>query len=241
MEKEFCINNNLFKVSIIEDNEIYKDWLKLELVEQTNLEVVSTDNQGREGIESVKQYKPDLVTLDFQLKDMTGLEVAKRIKSYYPDIKIFILTAHNETSIIERIINNKCIDAIAVKGSPYFEINFLVAIKCILQGGTYLDPSLLRNLRETKNINGLNTLTQREFEIFVQSNSGKSDQQIALDLCVELAHIRNLKSRIAKKIRDENISNVILKLISNSYVLHTMIEPKNKQDKQCILSKPFNG
>ena len=145
---------------------------------------------------------------------MTGLEIAKRVKNYHPDIKIFVLTAHNEASIVERIINHKDIDAIAIKGSAYFEINFLTALVQVIEGGTYLDPSLLNKLRKTNNINGLNKLTKREFEVFIQSNSGKSDDKIANDLCVELYHIRNLKSRISSKIKNDNVNNIILKLAS---------------------------
>lgn len=218
-------DHNLFKVSIIEDSEIHREWLKTELIDSPKLKVVSTNSLGRDGIESAKKHKPDLVILDFQLQDMTGLEVAKRIKSYYSNIKIFVLTAHNESSIIERIINHRDIDAIAIKGSPYFEINFLTALTHIIEGGTYLDPSLLNNLRKTKNINGLNKLTQREFEVFIQANSGKCDDQIALDLCVELSHVRNLKSRITKKIKKDSVSNIILKLVNNSHPdsLHTAL------------------
>ncbi|STX50749.1 Uncharacterised protein [Legionella busanensis] len=61
--------------------------------------------------------------------------------------------------------------------------------------------------------------------MFVQSNSGKSDDKIALDLCVELSHVRNLKSRIAKKIKDDNVNNIILKLVNNAHPdsLHTSL------------------
>lgn len=226
MENKFCGNHGRFKIAIIEDSEIHQEWLYTELMDHPNFAVIHVSNLAWDGIDAVKKYKPDLVILDFQLHDMTGLEVAKRVKNYHSDIKIFMLTAHNETSIIERIINHKDIDAIAIKGSPYFEINFLTALVHVLEGGTYLDPSLLKKLRKTNNINGLNKLTTREFEIFIQSNSGKSDDKIADDLCVELSHIRNVKSRIASKIKDDNVNNIILKLASNSHLnfLHQKID-----------------
>ena len=206
-----------FKVSLIEDSEIHREWLRMELSNNKPIEIISIDRFGRDGIESAKLYKPDMILLDFQLEDMTGLEVSKRVKIYNPKIKIFALTAHTEISIIERIINDKNIDAIAIKGSHYFESNFLSAITHVIKGGSYLDPSLLKNLRESKNLHNLNKLTKREFEIFIQSNAGKSDSKIALDLRVELSHVRNLKSRVAKKIKDTNVDNLILKLVENSH------------------------
>ena len=157
------------------------------------------DTLGRKGIESVKLHQPHVVILDFQLEDMTGLEVAKRIKMQNDAIKIFMLTAHTEISILERIMSDKNIDAIAIKGSYYLEENLLLAINYVVQDGTYLDPSLLKILRESKKLPGLTSLTKREFEIFIQVNTGKSDARIAEDLCVELSHIKNIKSKIAKK------------------------------------------
>jgi DNA-binding NarL/FixJ family response regulator len=216
MEDKFYNDHDIYSVSIIEDSEIHKAWLKTELSDNPKIKIVAVDRFGRNGIGSVKQYNPNIVLVDFQLEDLTGLEVSTRIKNHNPDIRIFALTAHTEISIIERIINDKNIDAIAIKGSHYLEANFSTALIDVVKGGTYLDPSLLKNIRDSKNIKGLDKLTRREFEIFIQSHSGKSDEKIATDLCVELSHIRNLKSRISKKIKNTDIDNIASKLIKNS-------------------------
>jgi DNA-binding NarL/FixJ family response regulator len=49
-----------------------------------------------------------------------------------------------------------------------------------------------------------------------QSYSGKSDEKIAEDLCVELSHVRNVKSKITKKIKNDNIGNFVIELVKNS-------------------------
>jgi DNA-binding NarL/FixJ family response regulator len=202
-------NDPIIAVSIIEDSEIHREWLKAELESDNRFKIVSIDYIGRKGFESVKSYDPAIVLLDFQLEDMTGLEVSKRIKLYNEKIKIFIITAHTEISIIERLINDKNIDAIAIKGSRYFEDNFKAAINDVINGGTYLDPSLLKKLRESKNIGGLSDLTKREFEVFIQANSGKSDAKIAEDLYIELAHVKNIKSKINKKIKNADNQHLL--------------------------------
>lgn len=213
------ISNNLkqIRLNIIEDSEIHREWLKIELSFDESIQIASVDSLGKQGIESAKRNKPDIVLIDFQLKDMTGFEVLKRIKAYDNAVKIFMITAHTESSIIERMCHDKNIDALTIKGSRYFEENFLMAIRDVVNGGAYLDPSLLKKLRESKKSNGLTTLTKREFEIFVQANIGKSDLEIANDLCIEIAYVRNIKSKIAKKIKDDDIDNILLKLIKNAY------------------------
>jgi DNA-binding NarL/FixJ family response regulator len=209
-------NAEKIKISIIEDSKIHCEWLKLELRSDETLEIVSSDNLGRQGIESVKKHKPHLILLDFQLQDMTGLEVIKRVKSHHPTVKIFMITAHTESSLIARICQDKQIDALGIKGSRYFEENFLTAVHDIVNNGAYLDPILMKKLREYKNSKGLNFLTKREFEIFVQLNIGKTDFEIAHDLCVEIAYIRNLKSKIAKKMKNVDLDSLLSKLLNNT-------------------------
>lgn len=215
MRQDSC-NNKIIKISIIEDSKIYGEWLQTELLDHPTTNIASVDHIGRIGIDSIKFHRPDLVILDFQLEDITGLEVSRRIKSYDENIKIFIITAHIEISIVERLINDKNIDAIAIKGSPYFEENLLSAIRQVVNGGTYLDPSLLKKIRESKRLVGLSKLTKREFEVFIQASSGKTDDRIAEDLYVEIAHVKNIKSRVTKKVREDDINYFLSKLIENS-------------------------
>jgi len=218
MNKETQVEAKPALVSIIEDSAIHREWLKAQIEECNLLEIISVDQTGKSGIESIKRINPQIVLLDFQLADMTGLEVAKRIKAYNEDVKIFMLTAHAEAFIISRIIGDKNIDALAIKGSHYFELNFMAAIKYVLSGGTYLEPSVLDKIRQAKHQIGLSELTKREFELFIQINIGKSDQKIADDLCVELAHVRNMKSRILKKVKDDDLDGLLAKLIDNASV-----------------------
>jgi len=214
-----ALNTGMFpiKISIIEDSAIHLEWIKAEFHEDVMFEIVSADRLARKGLESIKSIQPNLVIVDFQLEDMTGLEVAKRIKAYSEQIKVFMITAHTEATIVERIYQDKNIDALAIKGSQYFGHNLKSAIKDVADGGAYLDPSLLNKLRESSKSNVISDLTKREFEIFIQSNAGKSDMKIAEDLCVELSYIKNLKSKITKKMKDANMDSLLRKLCENSY------------------------
>ena len=207
--------NAKYTITIVEDSRIHAEWLNAELSDN-NFSVLNIYQYGKEAILAIKASTPDLVILDFQLKDITGLEVAKKIKLFNSAIKIFMLTAHTEISIINRIITDKNIDALGIKSSPYFESNLISAILHICDGGTYLDPSLLGKLRESSSETNLTALTQREFEIFIQLNIGKSEEQISHYLNIELASVRNLNSKIAKKINRTKLAPLVSKLVKNA-------------------------
>lgn len=202
-------------IVIIEDSSFHTLWLQETLNADTNIVISHCTTLGKEGIDAVKALEPSLVLLDFQLADMTGLEVAKRIKAYHPHIKIFMITAHTEASIITRLVNDKNIDALGIKGSPYLEHNLIPAIYHVLHGGHYLDSSLLTQIRESNTMPGVNSLTKREFEIFIQLMLGKSDEDIATHLFVDIHHIKNMKSKIIKKIKSDNIEGLVTMLVKN--------------------------
>ncbi|OGT43162.1 MAG: hypothetical protein A3F13_08825 [Gammaproteobacteria bacterium RIFCSPHIGHO2_12_FULL_40_19] len=208
------------KVSIIEDSDIHSEWLKQVLQADRHFDVVSVDRLAKIGVESIKKNHADVVLLDFQLEDMTGLEAIKRIVAHNESIKIFMITAHTEITIIERIINDKNIKGLAIKGSQYFGLNLKSAVQAVATGGVYVDPTLLEKLRGSSKENGISNLSRREFEVFIQSNSGKSDSKIAEDLCVEIAYIKNIKSKITKKVKDTNLGNLLDKLVENTNPCH---------------------
>lgn len=208
------IINKSKKILIVEDSLIHAEWLKAELIDH-GFNIINIFKSGKDAIFSVKKSIPDLVMLDFQLPDITGLEVAKKIKGINNKIKIFMLTAHTENSIIYRMIKDKNVNAIAIKSSPYFEENLFFAIKKVCDGDDYIDPSLLGKLRESKLDDNLSSLTQREFEIFIQLNMGKSEKFIAETLNIELASVRNLKSKILKKINFSKIKHLVEKFTEN--------------------------
>lgn len=210
----FC--DKLITISVIEDSDIHRVLFCEKLTDSKKFNVVSQDKLGRSGIESVKKYQPDIVLLDFQLPDITGIEVSKRIKSHFDHIKILAVTAHTEKSIIEKIILDKNVDGIAIKGSHYFENSFIEVVEFVSRGESYVDPSLLKAIRMTKDVDGLSQLTKREFEIFVQMSSGKSDEEIASDLSVDVLHVKNIRSKIARKANHEYARNIAHKISANA-------------------------
>ena len=129
------------RLSIIEDSLAHLEWLKLEIGRDSNFELVSVDFQGKAGIESVKKLKPDILLLDFQMRDMTGLEVIRRIKQQRKDIKILVMTALMESPILNHI-SEMDIEGIVIKGSPYSTDHFLKILSDVMQGQTYVENFL---------------------------------------------------------------------------------------------------
>lgn len=210
------LSHEQITVSIIEDSDIHRILFSEKLAESEKFSVVSLDKAGRPGIDSVKKHQPDIVLLDFQLPDITGIEVSKRIKSHIDNIKILAITAHTEKSIIEKIIQDKNIDGVAIKGSRYFQSAFIEVVEAVFSGESYIDPSLLKTLRiSLKDADAFSQLTKREFEVFIQMSARKTDEEIAGDLSVDVFHIKNIRSKISKKINQADAKSISQKIHGN--------------------------
>lgn len=204
-------------ISIIEDNPSHVEWLTRMISDDSRFEILSVDAWALTGIESVKKFQPAIVLLDFQLSDITGLEVVRRIKSHFEGIKILAMTAHTEPSIIDRLVYHENIEGVMIKGSPYSSDNFLEILHQFSKGREFIDPFLRKHFKQHDRQYGWQELTNKEFEIFIQLNMGKSPAEIARDLTVDTRTIQNMRSRIDKKVTIADAKSVMRKLQKNMY------------------------
>jgi len=203
------------KIAIIDDNKLHREIYKCYLEDLDSAEVVSEDTNGEDGFISVRHNNPDIVFLDFQLTGITGVETAKKIKNRCPSVKILSLTSHRNPCIINRMIDETSIDGVGIKGSKLLSDNFPYIIKYILGGNSFLDPQALEILRMTQKEGGVQELTRREFEVFIQSGIGRCDDDISRSLNVDIMHIRNIKSKIKKKLSGRGRSSLTKSLVDN--------------------------
>jgi DNA-binding NarL/FixJ family response regulator len=99
------------KVCIVEDSDAVRERLSAMLTETAGVEVVGTASGAKEAITIVRERRPDVVVLDLQLSDGSGLDVLKRIRQDGPEPLVMILTIHASAQFRER-----CLKA----GADYF-------------------------------------------------------------------------------------------------------------------------
>ncbi len=128
----------MIKASIIvaDDHVLFRYWLRRTIQEDPTLYVVSEAGDGVELLRLLEEATPDAVILDISMPKLSGLETALIIKRLYPDVKVVILTMHQEKEYF-----NKAFE-IGVEGyvikREIDNLNF--AIKTVLEGKKYLTP-----------------------------------------------------------------------------------------------------
>ena len=88
------------RVLVVDDHAILRDGIRTLLDRQVDIDVIGEASNGREAIALLSDLQPDIVLMDIAMPDMNGLEATRQITSMYPDMRILILTQHDDREFI---------------------------------------------------------------------------------------------------------------------------------------------
>jgi DNA-binding NarL/FixJ family response regulator len=173
------------RVLIVDDHAILRDGIRSLLERQEDIRVVGEASNGREAIERVQALAPDLVLMDVAMPEMDGLEATRQIKARFPQVRVLILTQHDDHEYVEPMLRAGA-SGYVLKRSGGRDV--VTAIRQVYEHGAYLEPSITRQViegltqPEPKEPAPVAELTQRETQVLQYLIKGKSNKEIALIL-----------------------------------------------------------
>jgi two-component system response regulator NreC len=192
------------RVLLVDDHAILREGIKALLEKQENIEVVAEAANGREAISKVAQFHPDVVILDISMPLMDGLEATRQIKRESPDVKILVLTMHDDEEYFLQLLRAGASGYVTKKAVSR---ELLSAIEAVHRGESFFCPSMAKSLlsdylRLTENIEHMEQedLTPREREIVKLIAEGYTNQQIAGLLHRSVKTIESHRSNILRKL-----------------------------------------
>ena len=93
----------LLRILVIDDHRIVRDGLTLLLNSQPDMEVVGEAENGKEVLEAISRLTPDVVVMDISTPEMDELEAMEAVRALHPEVKVLILTTHEDLGIFARI------------------------------------------------------------------------------------------------------------------------------------------
>jgi DNA-binding NarL/FixJ family response regulator len=164
---------------LVDDHTLVTDGLKALLGNDANFEIKGVAQNGKEAIDMLKALKVDVVLMDVDMPEMNGIDAVKFIKKNLPDIKVIMLTMHDEKAVIKQFQEIGA-DGYLIKNSPKAEL--IIAIKSVAAGNQYFSESvneLLQRIDEKPSVSAeLEGLTEREIEIIALIAQGLSNKEI---------------------------------------------------------------
>ncbi len=131
------------KVLIADDHAIVRAGLRALIGAEAGLELVGEAAGGYEAIALVEKERPDILVLDLSMPDLDGISVTRNIKPRFPDLRILVLTLHEDEALLKEAIKAGAVGYILKRAA---EAELISAIQVILRGDLYVDPSMVRTL-----------------------------------------------------------------------------------------------
>ncbi len=94
----------MIKVAIADDHVLYRAGVKNALAGKPDVRVIAEADNGVQLVHLLKYQKPDVILLDIQMPLMDGIGALKEVKKDYPDVKVVILSMHDDNSMITRMM-----------------------------------------------------------------------------------------------------------------------------------------
>ena len=98
------LDSHVIKVAIADDHALFRTGVKTSLSSRKDIEMIAEAENGMQLLNLLKHIKPDVILLDIQMPIMDGLTTLPEIKKLYPDVKVIMLSMHNDHSVITRMM-----------------------------------------------------------------------------------------------------------------------------------------
>ena len=192
------------KVLLVDDHTILREGLKMVLDSQPQITVVGEADNGRQAVELAEKLMPDVIVMDIAMPNLNGLEATRQIKKRWPQIKVVILTMHENQQYLMQIVKSGATGAV-LKRSAGTEL--LTAIRAAATGQSYFSPTIasmmLEDYRVRLSDDGVEDpeiLTEREREVLQLVAEGKTNQEIADSLFVSIKTVQTHRGHIMEKL-----------------------------------------
>jgi two-component system nitrate/nitrite response regulator NarL len=207
------------KLLLVDDHPVVRKGISSCLARHEHLQVVGEAGDGDEAIRKARELMPDIILMDIDMPEMTGLTVTEVLRKEIPKVKVLILSMHSNSEYVMRIIQSGA-SGYVLKEAPTEEL--VRAIEAVNAGEAFFSPEVAR-MALNKYVRGTNEnasaqLTNREREVLVQIAEGLSNKEIANKLGVGVRTVETHRERIMRKLNIHSVAGLTKFAISQGLV-----------------------
>ncbi|AVM22818.1 response regulator transcription factor [Bacillus pumilus] len=207
-----------YQIVIVDDHFVVREGLKLILETDQRFDVVGEAEDGAKGLDVLKEKAPDLVLLDLNMPNMSGLEMLKEMQSLQLKVPVLILTTYNEEKLM--------IEGLQLGAKGYLlkdasRENLFYTIETAIRGDILLQANVAAKVFESKEHQvtpnhlkkELNMLTEKEMLVLQAVARGFRSKEIAFDMGISertvKAHLTNIYQKLEVTSRAEAIKAAV--------------------------------
>jgi DNA-binding NarL/FixJ family response regulator len=206
------------RIVLVDDHTLFRNGLKNLLNGIQGFRVVGEAENGKKFLELLNENKPDIVLLDIAMPVMDGVEAATKALELYDDLSIITLSMFADEAYYKQMVEAG-VRGFILKDAGIAEVES--AIRTVYQGKTFFSQELLQAL-----LSGLYQdagvekydLSEREIEVIQEVCMGKSNLEIADDLCISKRTVEKHRANIMEKTHCKNTASLVIFAVKNKIV-----------------------
>jgi DNA-binding NarL/FixJ family response regulator len=191
------------RVLMADDHPIVLAGMKALVAAEPDLDVVGEARDGRSALSLAKELRPNAAVLDIGMPGLNGLEVALALRTEAPEIRVIILTVHEDRAYLRQLLEAG-VSAYLLKRSAAEEL--VRAIHAVADGGLYLDPAIAGKVVGTTArgssalLGSPAELSERETEVLRLLAEGHTSKEISARLSISVKTVETYKARAMDKL-----------------------------------------
>lgn len=231
-ELNLLMPDKVITVALIDDHKLFREGVKRILSFESLFKVVAEAGDGSEVNDIVSEHQPDVILMDINMPEINGIEATKKLLKDYPDMKVIILSIHDDESYVSHALQS------GAQGYLLKEVDtesLMEAIKVVYDGGSYLHPKVTHNLvqeyrkllhdketnsgvKEIEYQKPLHLLTKRECQVLQLLAEGQSNRTVAETLEISEKTVKNHVSNVLQKMGVNDRTQAVVMAIKNGWV-----------------------
>jgi two-component system invasion response regulator UvrY len=198
------MSDNKTTVLLVDDHELVRAGFRRLLEDGDKLVVIAEAGSGEQAVQDYTKYHPDVVVMDISMPGIGGIGAIERIIARNPEARILVLSVHEDGVFTSRALQAGAKGFIPKRSAPE---EMIKAVEQVAQGKMFIDPEIAQQIalqKVTGSESIIDTLSQREFEVFRLLAEGKTVNDIANILNLSPKTVGTHHTTIKQKL---NVSN----------------------------------
>ena len=200
-------------VLLVDDHALVRRGFRRMLDDDETLEVVGEASNGAEAVQLAEKLHPQVIVMDCQLPELTGVAATRIILRSHPETAILMLSMHSEDTLVRQALDAGARGYVLKNAN---DLDLASAIKNVAAGKSVIDPQLQRaeNLKGERDT----ALTARELEVLQHIVAGKSNKEIASELDLSVNTVSVHRANIMERLGIHKTAELVVYAIRNGLV-----------------------
>ncbi len=209
------VESQPIRVVLADDHAVVRAGIRKFLEKQDDIRVLAEVDDGREALEAIQEYTPDVIVLDIKMPQMSGIEVTRWVRSNAPSTGVLILTAYDDDPYVMAVLQAGA-NGYVLKTADARDI--VHAVRSVHEGKSALDPEIARKMMAQIAGTGpsapIEQLTDRELEVLGLVAKGYTNKAIGVQLEISDRTVQGHLAKTFGKLHAASRTEAVMRAVS---------------------------